>query len=70
MQQNGHLIDDAIRDVVVPATELESQGHTILKLNIGDPIAYQGFQLLLTWSKHSLSFAQRKKWLLAFLWIA
>jgi aspartate/methionine/tyrosine aminotransferase len=35
-------IEYAIRDVVVPATELESQGHTILKLNIGDPIAYPG----------------------------
>lgn len=35
-------IEYAIRDVVVPATELESQGHKILKLNIGDPIAYPG----------------------------
>ena len=35
-------IEYAIRDVVVPATKLESQGHTILKLNIGDPIAYPG----------------------------
>lgn len=35
-------IEYAIRDVVVPATELEAQGHTILKLNIGDPIAYPG----------------------------
>jgi len=32
-------IEYAIRDVVVPATELEHQGHEILKLNIGDPIA-------------------------------
>ena len=35
-------IEYAIRDVVVPATKLEEQGHTILKLNIGDPIAYPG----------------------------
>ncbi len=35
-------IEYAIRDVVVPATKLEDQGHTILKLNIGDPIAYPG----------------------------
>ncbi len=35
-------IEYAIRDVVVPATELERQGHEILKLNIGDPLAYAG----------------------------
>jgi alanine-synthesizing transaminase len=35
-------IEYAIRDVVVPATILESQGHKIIKLNIGDPIAYPG----------------------------
>ena len=35
-------IEYAIRDVVVPATKLESQGHEIIKLNIGDPIAYPG----------------------------
>tara|TARA_B110000444_G_scaffold60463_1_gene56408 strand:- start:48316 stop:49536 length:1221 start_codon:yes stop_codon:yes gene_type:complete len=35
-------IEYAIRDVVVPATALEAQGHQILKLNIGDPIAYPG----------------------------
>ena len=35
-------IEYAIRDVVVPATELEAQGHEIIKLNIGDPIAYPG----------------------------
>ena len=35
-------IEYAIRDVVVPATKLEEHGHTILKLNIGDPIAYPG----------------------------
>jgi len=35
-------IEYAIRDVVVPAMELEKQGHKILKLNIGDPIAYPG----------------------------
>lgn len=36
-------IEYAIRDVVLPAMELEKQGHTILKLNIGDPLAYPGF---------------------------
>ncbi len=36
------IIKYAIRDVVVPATALEQQGHKILKLNIGDPIAYPG----------------------------
>jgi len=35
-------IEYAIRDVVVPATALEAKGHQILKLNIGDPIAYPG----------------------------
>ena len=35
-------IEYAIRDVVVPATILEQQGHEIIKLNIGDPIAYPG----------------------------
>ena len=35
-------IEYAIRDVVVPATKLEAEGHKILKLNIGDPIAYPG----------------------------
>lgn len=35
-------IEYAIRDVVVPATELEKQGHHIIKLNIGDPLAYPG----------------------------
>ena len=35
-------IEYAIRDVVVPAAELEAQGHEIIKLNIGDPIAYPG----------------------------
>ncbi|MEK6985645.1 MAG: aminotransferase class I/II-fold pyridoxal phosphate-dependent enzyme [Candidatus Thermoplasmatota archaeon] len=36
-------IEYAIRDVVAPARELEKQGHKVLKLNIGDPIAY-GFR--------------------------
>ena len=35
-------IEYAIRDVVVPASKLESEGHEIIKLNIGDPIAYNG----------------------------
>ncbi len=32
-------IEYAIRDVVVPAKALEAQGHTVLKLNVGDPSA-------------------------------
>ena len=40
--QRSLNIEYAIRDVVVPATELEAQGHSIIKLNIGDPIAYPG----------------------------
>ena len=35
-------IEYAIRDVVVPATALEAEGHNIIKLNIGDPLAYPG----------------------------
>ena len=35
-------IEYAIRDVVVPAIELEKQGHDIIRLNIGDPLAYDG----------------------------
>jgi len=35
-------IEYAIRDVVVPATKLEEMGHKIIKLNIGDPLAYPG----------------------------
>ena len=30
----------AIRDVVVPARELEKKGHKVLKINIGDPNKY------------------------------
>ncbi len=37
-------IEYAIRDVVVPAIELEKQGHDIIRLNIGDPLAYEGLQ--------------------------
>lgn len=35
-------IEYAIRDVVVPAIELEKEGHEIIRLNIGDPLAYDG----------------------------
>ncbi len=35
-------IEYAIRDVVVPAVELEAQGHAVIRLNIGDPLAYEG----------------------------
>ena len=43
VSQRAAGIEYAIRDVVVPATELEKQGHHIIKLNIGDPLAYKGF---------------------------
>ena len=33
-------IEYAIRDVVLPAMEMERQGHKIMKLNIGDPNKY------------------------------
>lgn len=33
-------IEYAIRDVVVPATELEKKGITVIKLNIGDPLKF------------------------------
>ena len=36
-------IEYAIRDVAIPAVELEKKGNSILKLNIGDPLAYSGF---------------------------
>jgi len=42
VSERAARIEYAIRDVVVPATALEAQGHHILKLNIGDPIAYPG----------------------------
>ncbi|MEC8705886.1 MAG: aminotransferase class I/II-fold pyridoxal phosphate-dependent enzyme, partial [Candidatus Neomarinimicrobiota bacterium] len=40
--QRAAQIEYAIRDVVVPAAKLEAKGHNILKLNIGDPLAYPG----------------------------
>ena len=43
-------IEYAIRDVVVPATALEAEGHEIIKLNIGDPYAYPGLPTPRTWS--------------------
>lgn len=42
VSNRASTIEYAIRDVVVPATKLESEGHDIIKLNIGDPIAYPG----------------------------
>ena len=35
-------IEYAIRDVVVPAIELEKKGHEIIRLNVGDPLAFDG----------------------------
>lgn len=35
-------IEYAIRDVVVPAVELEKQGHEIIRMNVGDPLAFDG----------------------------
>ena len=42
VSSRASTIEYAIRDVVVPATKLEAEGHSIIKLNIGDPIAYPG----------------------------
>lgn len=38
--RNALNVEYAIRDVVLPARELEKQGVELLKLNIGDPCAY------------------------------
>ncbi len=38
--QRARRIEYAIRDVVVPAREIERKGYEVLKLNIGDPIKY------------------------------
>ena len=42
VSRRASSIEYAIRDVVVPAIELEKQGHKIIRLNIGDPLAYDG----------------------------
>ena len=42
VSSRASTIEYAIRDVVVPASKLEAEGHSIIKLNIGDPIAYPG----------------------------
>ena len=42
VSSRASTIEYAIRDVVVPAMKLEAEGHEIIKLNIGDPIAYPG----------------------------
>ena len=42
VSERAAQIEYAIRDVVVPAIALEAEGHEIIKLNIGDPIAYPG----------------------------
>lgn len=38
--KNALAVEYAIRDVILPARELEKQGVKVLKLNIGDPCAY------------------------------
>ena len=40
VSKRAAAINYANRDVVVPAVELEKQGHEIIRLNIGDPLAY------------------------------
>ena len=42
VSKRAAAIEYAIRDVVVPAVELEKKGHRIIRLNIGDPLAYEG----------------------------
>ncbi len=48
VSQRASSMEYAIRDVVVPAIKLEAQGHEIIRLNIGDPLAYPGFQRPIT----------------------
>jgi len=36
-------VEYAIRDLLLPASKLEKKGHNIIKLNIGDPLAYPNF---------------------------
>ena len=43
VSERANNIEYAIRDVVLPAKKIEDQGHHVLKLNIGDPLAYPGF---------------------------
>ena len=43
VSSRAYNVEYAIRDIVVPAMELERQGNKILKLNIGDPLSYSGF---------------------------
>lgn len=38
--RNALAVEYAIRDVILPARQLENEGAEILKLNIGDPCAY------------------------------
>src|SRR4030066_2410142 len=38
--KRSHSVSYAIRDVLIPSNELEKKGITVLKLNIGDPNAY------------------------------
>ncbi|MFH1424722.1 MAG: aminotransferase class I/II-fold pyridoxal phosphate-dependent enzyme [archaeon] len=40
IQERASNISYAIRDLAVPAREIEAQGHKVLKLNIGDPDVY------------------------------
>lgn len=44
VSKRASSIEYAIRDVVVPAMELEKKGHDIIRLNIGDPLAFKGLQ--------------------------
>ena len=46
-------IEYAIRDVVVPATELEKKGHKIIKLNIATLWLIPAYRLLRIWFHHS-----------------
>ena len=61
-------IEYAIRDVVVP-TQAEEQGHEIIKLNIGNPLAYPG----LPTRKHMVDafskvIGRAREWLFSFIW--
>ena len=67
VSNRASTIEYAIRDVVVPATKLEAEGHEIIKLNIGDPIAYPG----LPTPKHMVDAyggLSQEQWLFTVLW--
>ena len=54
VSSRASTIEYAIRDVVVPATKLEAEGHEIIKLNIGDLLHTLDCLRPNTWLKHTV----------------